>query len=145
VIIPCRASPGMCRGLGDWFSNPPDTQTHKTNVPSRKRRGVCTEPTRGLPQARTPHCIPDTARPDSCYTRVARRKTSAIFSSDIFGSRADCTTKGQTHPHSSAGSQWQPLLVAHACNPSYSGGREQKDGGLKPAQEKFVRPYLKKT
>jgi hypothetical protein len=23
--------------------------------------------------------------------------------------------------------------VVHACNPSYSGGREQEDGGLKPA------------
>jgi hypothetical protein len=25
-------------------------------------------------------------------------------------------------------------LVAHACNPSYSGGREQEDRGSKPAQ-----------
>jgi hypothetical protein len=25
-------------------------------------------------------------------------------------------------------------LVAHACNPSYSGGRDQGDRGLKPAQ-----------
>jgi hypothetical protein len=24
--------------------------------------------------------------------------------------------------------------VAHACNPSYSGGRDQEDQGLKPAQ-----------
>jgi hypothetical protein len=24
--------------------------------------------------------------------------------------------------------------VAHACNPSYSGGRDQEDRGLKPAQ-----------
>jgi hypothetical protein len=24
--------------------------------------------------------------------------------------------------------------VAHACNPSYSGGRDQEDHGLKPAQ-----------
>jgi hypothetical protein len=24
--------------------------------------------------------------------------------------------------------------VAHACNPSYSGGRNQEDHGLKPAQ-----------
>jgi hypothetical protein len=24
--------------------------------------------------------------------------------------------------------------VAHACNPSYSGGRDQEDTGLKPAQ-----------
>jgi hypothetical protein len=23
--------------------------------------------------------------------------------------------------------------VAHTCNPSYSGGRDQEDGGLKPA------------
>jgi hypothetical protein len=25
------------------------------------------------------------------------------------------------------------VLVAHACNPSYSGGRDQKDQGLNPA------------
>jgi hypothetical protein len=36
--------------------------------------------------------------------------------------------------------------VAHACNPSYSGGRDQEDHGLKPARAKSsVRPYLKKT
>jgi hypothetical protein len=35
--------------------------------------------------------------------------------------------------------------VAHACNPSYSGGRDQEDHGLNPAPGKqFVRPYLKK-
>jgi hypothetical protein len=34
--------------------------------------------------------------------------------------------------------------VAHACNPSYSGGRNQKDQGLKPAWGKqFMRPYLR--
>jgi hypothetical protein len=27
-----------------------------------------------------------------------------------------------------------PALVAHACNPSYSGGRDQGDHGSKPAQ-----------
>jgi hypothetical protein len=26
------------------------------------------------------------------------------------------------------------VLVAHACNPSYSGGRDQEDQGLNPAQ-----------
>jgi hypothetical protein len=26
--------------------------------------------------------------------------------------------------------------VAHACNPSYSGGRDQEDYGLKPASKK---------
>jgi hypothetical protein len=36
--------------------------------------------------------------------------------------------------------------VVHTCNPSYSGGRDQEDHGLKPAQSKqFVRPYLEKT
>jgi hypothetical protein len=30
-------------------------------------------------------------------------------------------------------------------NPSYSGGRDQKDHCLKPAQAKFKRPYLEKT
>jgi hypothetical protein len=28
------------------------------------------------------------------------------------------------------------VLVAHTCNPSYSGGRDQKDLGSKPAQGK---------
>jgi hypothetical protein len=27
----------------------------------------------------------------------------------------------------------KPAPVAHACNPSYSGGRDQEDHGLKPA------------
>jgi hypothetical protein len=27
----------------------------------------------------------------------------------------------------------QPGTVAHTCNPSYPGGRDQEDGGLKPA------------
>jgi hypothetical protein len=34
--------------------------------------------------------------------------------------------------------------VAHTCNPSYSGGRDQEDRGLKPAQAQFMRPYLEK-
>jgi hypothetical protein len=34
--------------------------------------------------------------------------------------------------------------VAHACNPSYSGGRDQEDHGLKPAQENSSQdPILK--
>jgi hypothetical protein len=37
-------------------------------------------------------------------------------------------------------------LLAHACNPSYSGGRDQEDHGSKPAPGKwFVRAYLEKT
>jgi hypothetical protein len=36
--------------------------------------------------------------------------------------------------------------VAHACNPSYSGGRDQEDLSSKPAQgNSSVRPYLEKT
>jgi hypothetical protein len=35
--------------------------------------------------------------------------------------------------------------VTHAYNPSYSGGRDQEDHGLKSAQAIFVRPYLEKT
>jgi hypothetical protein len=35
--------------------------------------------------------------------------------------------------------------VAHACNPGYSGGSDQNDCGLKPAQaNSSVRPHLKK-
>jgi hypothetical protein len=35
-------------------------------------------------------------------------------------------------------------MVAHTCNPSYSGGRDQEDLSLKPAQENSLRdPILK--
>jgi hypothetical protein len=36
--------------------------------------------------------------------------------------------------------------VAHACNPSYSGGRDQEDYGSKPGPGKqFARPYPEKN
>jgi hypothetical protein len=36
-------------------------------------------------------------------------------------------------------------LVAHACNPSYSGGRDQEDHSSKPAWASIsARPYIKK-
>jgi hypothetical protein len=41
--------------------------------------------------------------------------------------------------------------MAHACNPSYSGGRDQEDGGSKPAQANsspdpiLKRPSQKRT
>jgi hypothetical protein len=34
--------------------------------------------------------------------------------------------------------------VAHACNPSYSGGRDQEDCGSKLGKQ-FARPYLDKN
>jgi hypothetical protein len=34
--------------------------------------------------------------------------------------------------------------VAHACNPSYSGGRDQEDRGLKPAWENNSRDLILK-
>jgi hypothetical protein len=43
-----------------------------------------------------------------------------------------------------------PVLVAHTCNPSYSGGRDQEDHGLRLAQANSLRnliskiPYTKK-
>jgi hypothetical protein len=38
------------------------------------------------------------------------------------------------------------MPVAHTCNPSYSGGRDQEDRGLKPVWvNSSTRPYLKKT
>jgi hypothetical protein len=38
------------------------------------------------------------------------------------------------------------VLVAHACNPSYSGGREQEDHSSKPAlANSWQDPILKKT
>jgi hypothetical protein len=36
------------------------------------------------------------------------------------------------------------VLVAHACNPSYSGGRDQEDHGSKPAQENSSRELISK-
>jgi hypothetical protein len=36
------------------------------------------------------------------------------------------------------------MLVAHACNPSLSGCRDQEDQGLKPGQANSLRTYLKK-
>jgi hypothetical protein len=36
-------------------------------------------------------------------------------------------------------------MVAHTCNPSYSGGRNQDDCGLKPVwANSSTRPYLEK-
>jgi hypothetical protein len=37
---------------------------------------------------------------------------------------------------------YRPALVAHACNPNYSGGKDQEDCSLKPAK---ARPYLEKN
>jgi hypothetical protein len=37
------------------------------------------------------------------------------------------------------------MLVAHACNPSYSGGRDQEDSGLKPAQANSSQDSTPKT
>jgi hypothetical protein len=37
------------------------------------------------------------------------------------------------------------VLVAHACNPSYSGGREQEDSGLKTAQKSSLQNPISKT
>jgi hypothetical protein len=34
--------------------------------------------------------------------------------------------------------------IAHACDPSYSGGRGQEDGGLKPAQTNSLRDPVSK-
>jgi hypothetical protein len=41
---------------------------------------------------------------------------------------------------------WSQALVAHACNPSYSGDRDQEDGSSKPAWANSSRDLiLKKT
>jgi hypothetical protein len=37
------------------------------------------------------------------------------------------------------------VLVAHACNPSYSGGRDQEDHSSKPSWANNLRPYLEKS
>jgi hypothetical protein len=35
--------------------------------------------------------------------------------------------------------------VTHTCNPSYLGGRDQQDGGLKPVQASLQESILKRT
>jgi hypothetical protein len=37
-----------------------------------------------------------------------------------------------------------PALVAYACNPSYSGGRDQEDHGLKPIWANSSHDHLEK-
>jgi hypothetical protein len=37
------------------------------------------------------------------------------------------------------------VLVAHAYNPSYPGGRDQEDGGLKPAWANSLQDLISKT
>jgi hypothetical protein len=34
-------------------------------------------------------------------------------------------------------------LVAHPCNPTYAGGRDQEDRGSKPARPSFEKPFTK--
>jgi hypothetical protein len=57
-----------------------------------------------------------------------------------------CTGEGhlpKSSPTSKSAKSWAP--GAHACNPSYSGGRDQ-DYGLKPAwANSSLRPYLNKA
>jgi hypothetical protein len=36
-------------------------------------------------------------------------------------------------------------LMAHACNPSYSGGRDQDDQGSKPAQANSLKDPIAKN
>jgi hypothetical protein len=45
-----------------------------------------------------------------------------------------------------AGTALWGALVAHVCNPSYSGGRDQEDRSSKPARaNNSARPYLEKS
>jgi hypothetical protein len=39
---------------------------------------------------------------------------------------------------------WSWVLVAYTCNPSYSGGREQEDGDLKPSWANSSRDPISK-
>jgi hypothetical protein len=38
----------------------------------------------------------------------------------------------------------ESLPVAHACNPSYSGGRDQEDSGSKPTQANSLQDPISK-
>jgi hypothetical protein len=37
---------------------------------------------------------------------------------------------------------WGQALVAHFCNPSYSGGRDQEDHGSKPTQTNSLQYHI---
>jgi hypothetical protein len=51
---------------------------------------------------------------------------------------------GRVTNYSANSLQLCQVLVTHACNPSYSGGRDQEDCDLKPAPAKSLRdPILK--
>jgi hypothetical protein len=41
--------------------------------------------------------------------------------------------------------QMSQVLVAHVCNPTYSGGGDQEDGGSKPAQASSSGELILKT
>jgi hypothetical protein len=91
-------------------------------------------------------------------------KKFKIFLSKLFDSHCTCARRDVIfHQHFillrynytvcnitvSTSIQWLGILswtpVAHACNPSYSGGRDQKDHALKlDLVNSSVRPYLKK-
>jgi hypothetical protein len=57
------------------------------------------------------------------------------WSNGLHGNKKFCASKDTI--------SWAP--VAHTCNPSYSGDRDQKDHGSKPAQTNSLRLILKKT
>jgi hypothetical protein len=65
-----------------------------------------------------------------------------------FGGWEHCRKESQTSPctgvRSKAGSKEPAVPVALTCKPSYSGGRDQKDRGSKPAQANSLRDPISK-
>jgi hypothetical protein len=69
---------------------------------------------------------------------------NTLFSEELMG-----VNKGDNFPTGSEEIK-KPIgfwvSMAHACNPSYSGGRDQEDCGMKPTQaNSSARSYLEKT
>jgi hypothetical protein len=58
--------------------------------------------------------------------------TSVTYKSKYYAHHHHPPKKSTICPMNNKGESW--ALVTHACNPSYSGGRDQEDHDSKPAQ-----------
>jgi hypothetical protein len=60
----------------------------------------------------------------------------------VFSPTFEAVQRQDAYPRQDWQLGWVP--IAHTCNPSYSGGREQEDHGLKPTQAKSLRDPVSK-
>jgi hypothetical protein len=66
-----------------------------------------------------------------------------IYSQLVFNNGAKNTHRGQdSFLLNTTGKSW--VLVAHVCNPSFSGDRDQEDGSSKSAQANSLQNILSK-